>query len=127
MEEKEKSKLKFGDKIAIVFVCFLLFIGFGIWYPSWKGSIPKRICSRAETDAHKIAEAISDFYSVPEHNHPTPTQSDIERFLDIKNPWKLTTCGDNFYIHVIDRTGKCPAEYQNTDPNWNSNIYTRKF
>ena len=128
MENEEKSRPRFGKIIAIGLICFALFIGFANWIPSRIFLRPKSFCSQAEFDADKIAAAISDYYSVPQHGPVVP--GDIEpRDLEVQvdNPWTMTTCGDLVFIHVIDRSGICPAEYQSQDPGWNSNIYTLKF
>ena len=77
-------------------------------------------------------------------------RSDIDKRVSTKNPWTFTRCGDNLYIHVVDRSGKCPAGKRNMDPdhrtgilndrvgncpaatqyddpNWNDGIYTRSM
>ena len=126
MEDKDKPKSKAPRIFGLIFVLFVLMY-LAIAIPSWPIYRPKRFCSRAETDANNIMAAICDLYSVSEHGERTPTRSDIEDLVHVDNPWTLTRCGDNLYVHVVDRSGKCPAEYQNKYPEWNSNIYTRKF
>ena len=126
MEDKEKPKSKvpriFGLIVAILILLYLAMV-----IPSIPRYRPKSFCSRAEADAHNIAAAMSEYYAGTKDSGIVPSQIDVEKLVDLKNPWKLTRCGDNYYIHVIDRTGKCPAEYQNADVGWNANIYTLKF
>jgi hypothetical protein len=126
MEEKDQPKSKVPRIFGFIFILFVLIYAAMI-IPSWPTYRPKSFCSRAETDAGNIIAAIADFYSVPEQGDRIPTRSDIEDIVYVDNPWTLTRCGDNFYINVVDRSGKCPAEYQNIYPEWNSNIYTLKF
>jgi hypothetical protein len=124
MEEEDKPKSKALRIFGLLFVIFV-FLYLAIIIPSWPIYRPKSFCSRAEADANNIAAAIADYFSVAEHTDIE--RGDIEKVMFVDNPWTFTRCGDNFYINVIDRTGKCPAEIQNKDPNWNSNIYTLKF
>ena len=124
MEKKEKPESRVGRTIGIGFICFVLIIGFAIWVPGLIGFRSKGICSRVEVDAQEIAAALSDYLSASEDHDLTLTKEDIERLVDLENPWTLTRCGNNFYINVIDRTVKCPAKYQNSYSEWNSSIYT---
>jgi hypothetical protein len=126
MDDKDKPKTKTYRIFGILFLfCVLLYLA--ISYPSLFAYRPSTFCLRVEYDAYQIAAAMSAYFSVPEHRDSIPTQNEIEKLVDIKNPWKLTKCGNNFYIHVVDRGGKCPAEIQNNDPNWNAGIYTSNF
>ena len=126
MEEKDKPKSKALRIVGLLFVIFV-FIYLAINIFSWPIHRPETFCSWAEADANNIAAAITEYFSVPEHRGSIPGPIDIEKLVSIKNPWKLTTCGDDLYIHVIDRSGKCPVEFQNQYQEWNSNIYTLKF
>ncbi len=126
MDDKGKPKSK-APKIIGLIIIILVLIYLAILIPSLPGYRAKGFCARAEVDAHNIAAALSEYYAGTEHHGKVPSQFEIENLVDIKNPWKLTNCGENFYIHVIDRTGKCPAGYQKADADWNANIYTLKF
>ena len=125
MEEKEKPKSKAGTIIGIVFVAFVLFFLASMWFPGAIQSRPKQFCAWAESDANNIAAAIADYFSVAEHNDIA--RSDIEKLVSIKNPWTFTRCDDNFFIHVVEESGECPAGYQDKDPSWNAGIYTRSM
>ena len=127
MEDKEKPKSRVGRIIRIGIICFALYAGLSMWIPGLIGFRSKEICSRVEVDAQKIAVAISDYLSASGDRDTSLTKADIENLVNVRSPWALTRCGDNLYIHVIDRTGKCPAEYQNPYPEWHSNTYTLKF
>ena len=125
MEEKEKPKSKAGTIIGIVFIAFVLFFLASMWIPGYIQYRPKQFCSQAESDANTIAATIADYFSVAEHTDIA--RSDIEKRVSIDNPWTFTRCDDNFFIHVVDGSGKCPAEYQDKDPSWNAGIYTRSM
>ena len=119
-----------------------------MYIPGYIRYRPKHFCSLAEAEANNILAAIADYFSVAEHTNIN--RDDIEKLVSIDNPWTFTRCGDNFYIHVVDRSGKClagkrnmdpdrkagifndqagncPAVTQYDDPNWNAGIYTRSI
>jgi hypothetical protein len=127
MENTEKSKSQARRIIVILVIFFALFLYLFLGYPGRVVFRPQTFCRQAEADANYIYSAISDYISVPEDRDVIPTHGDIEMRVDIENPWRLTRCSDRFFIHVIDRSGKCPAEYQNQYQEWNSNIYTLEF
>ena len=124
MEDTEKPKSKapkiFGLIIAILILSYLAMV-----IPGLPGYRAKGFCASAEVDAQNIPAAIANYFANP--RHVTITRGDIEKLVHIDNPWVFNICGDNLSIHVVDRTGKCPAEYQNADAGWNANIYTLKF
>lgn len=125
MDDKEKPKSKARTIIGIGFIAFVLFFLASMWLPGMIRYRPKQFCQRAESDANNIMAAIADYFSVAEHTDIA--RSDIEKRVSIINPWTFTRCGDNFYIHVVDQSGKCTDEIWQKHPNWNSNIYTRKY
>lgn len=147
MEDKEKPKSKTGTIIGIGLMAFVLFFLASMWIPGLTRYRPKQFCQKAESEAHTIAAAIADYFSVAEHTDIA--RSDIEKLVLIDNPWTFFRCGDNFFIHVFDRSGKCPAGkqpkdpdektglfngrsgecpavFQYNDPNWNSGAFTLK-
>ena len=122
MEDKEKPKSKVGTIIGMGLIAFVLFFLASMWFPGAIRYRPKQFCSQAEVDANNIAAAIADYFSVEKHTDIA--RSDIEELMSIDNPWTFTRCGNNFFIHVVDRSRECPAEYQLKDPNWNAGIYS---
>lgn len=125
MDDKEKPKSKAGTIIGIGFTAFVLFFLASMWLPGQIRYRPKQFCQQAESDAKNIMAAIADYFSVEEHTDIS--RGDIEKQVSIDNPWTFTRCGDHFYIHVVDGSGKCPVEIQQKHPSWNSSIYSHKF
>jgi hypothetical protein len=125
MEEKEKLASKAGTIIGIVFIAFVLFFLASMWISGATQYRSKQFCSWAESDASNILAAIADYFAVAEHTEIA--RSDIEKQVDSRNPWTFARCGDNFFIYVVDGSGKCSAEYQEKDPGWNAGIYTRSM
>lgn len=127
MKYTEKLNSKTLLIIVIVLVFLALFSYLFIGYPGQVAFRPQTFCREAEADAKYISSEISDFIPDPKYPDLVPTQGELEMLVDIDNPWMFTICGDRFFIHVIDRSGKCPVEYQNQYQEWNSNIYTQEF
>lgn len=127
MEDTKKSKSKAGRIIRIGIICFALYIGFSMWFPGLIGFRSKGLCSQVEKDAQKIVSVLTDYLADSDDHDITITKQELEKLVNVRSPWALTRCGGSLYIHVIDRSGKCPAEYQNPYPEWHSNIYTLKF
>ena len=125
MEDNEKPKSKAGTIIGIGFILFVLFFLASMWIPGAIRYRPKQFCSQAEADANNIAAAIADYFSVASRDKIV--REDIEKLLSIDNPWTFSRCGDNFYIHVVDGSGKCPIDIQQNHPDWNKSIYSLKF
>ena len=84
-------------------------------------------CHRAESDAEYIYLTAAEYISRPENRGIALKRSDLDGLVDVKSPWTLTTCGEHGFINVVDRGGKCPAEYQRQFKEWNSNIYILEF
>ena len=117
-----------ADRIVVVLaVCFVLLLYLLLGEKGLVVFRPKIVCYQTEADAHSISSAISDYISKPENQGTTPIRDDIKLMVDVRSPWTLTTCGEYFFINVVDSSGKCPAEYQNQYQEWNSNIYMLEF
>jgi hypothetical protein len=125
MQNKEKANSKGNKSIVILLLALGLFILVVNFLPGQIRYRPKSYCSRVESDASNIAASIADHFSDPKHLDIK--RNDIEAIVTIDNPWTFTRCGLGFFIHVVDRSGKCPVEYQNNRPEWNSGIYTLRM
>lgn len=126
MENNVKSKSNVGRTLGILMIIFVLIV-IAIAVPGWVCYRPHCACRPVEEDAHNIAAAMADYLSDSGNPHITLTKEDIEKLVNVSSPWTLTRCGDDYYIHVIDRKRKCPAEFQNQYPEWHANVYTLKF
>lgn len=96
-----------------------------VWRPARIVCRPKQFCNSVEQDADAIMVTIADYFSVV--HRASIARENIEKRVSIGNPWTFVQCGDQFYIHIVDESGKCPAEIRQKHPNWNANIYTRKY
>ena len=129
MDEQTTKKPKI-NKTALVVILLLFFIVtiiVAIALPGYIVYRPKTYCLRVEYDALNIKAALSDYFADPGHTDINIRPGVLADTEYIKNPWTLSVCGDNILIHVVDRSGKCPAEYQERYPEWHSGIYTLKF
>ena len=127
MKYSEKSRSKVIRTAAILVVCCALAIYLFFENKDRVISRPQTFCQQTESDADYIYLAVSEYISRPENQGVLPAQSEMEVLFDVESPWTLTACGENFFINVIDRSGRCPAEYQSHFKGWNSNIYTLEF
>jgi hypothetical protein len=87
----------------------------------------KKPCAEFEYDARTIAAAIFDYFADPDHTNIDISSSDLEGVEHIENQWTIFASGDEIHIQVFDTEGKCPVDYQNDNPGWNSNIYTYRL
>ena len=122
--------------ISPVFITILLvfIIDFAIQTWSLHRVRPETYCFRAESDANNIAAAISDYFALPEHT-TLPTISGGSVYLGFtlssKNgksqniAWVTGDASSTITIVVQDSSGRCPDDYQESQPQWNSGKYTK--
>jgi type IV pilus assembly protein PilA len=80
-------------------------------------------CSEAEIDAANVGLAISDYYGVPYRTN-LPDISDLN--VNTINSVDIIGLPNNIIeIRVTDRTGRCPLSYQQSQENWNSNVFSK--
>lgn len=87
----------------------------------------KGYCSQAENDANIVANAISSYFAIPFRNN-LPTVEDLD--IVPLNPVQITgEPNTTIFVVVTDRTGRCPDDYQNADPFWDTvaNTYTKEI
>ena len=129
MDEQTKGNPKISREMKFVFIVLLSIVGImvAIAVPGHISYRPQTKCYMVEEDAWNIKAALSDYFADPAHTELNIEPNVLSSTEKIKNPWTLNVCGDNIFIHVIDGSGKCPAEYQMRHPEWHSGIYTLKF
>ena len=82
-------------------------------------------CSQFVSDARNIAASIEEYSA--SHYYADIRPSDLEGMTFIDNPWTFKRDGDEFFIFVIDRYGKCPDDFKMKHPDWSSDTYTYRF
>ena len=83
----------------------------------------RAFCTQVETDASNVGMAVSGYYSIP-HRTNLPHITDLD--INVKNPVEIVGHPDNIIdMKVTDLTGRCPDSYQQSQENWNSNVFSK--
>jgi prepilin-type N-terminal cleavage/methylation domain-containing protein len=83
----------------------------------------KGFCSAGETDAESIAAAIGAYYTIPQRTAMV-TFADLNIVLSGTNTATVGGTIDAMTITVTDTSGRCPTDYQASQPNWDgSNVF----
>jgi type IV pilus assembly protein PilA len=113
--------------IELMIVIAIIGILAAIAIPNFIAYRNKAFCSEAEKDANTVAGAIADWFAIP--NNTQVEKTDIEAKVVITNDWDIDGGLDpntTITIEVTDRTGRCPADYQDGSDYWDgSNVYTK--
>ena len=123
-QTREKPKTNIKRLVVILLLFFAVTIIMAVVTPSLVIYRPTSYCDRVESEAMNIAAAIADYFSDPTHTDINIKPDVLADTEYIENPWTLTICGDNIFIHIADGSGKCPAKYQERYPEWHSSMYT---
>ena len=140
MQDKEKPKTEGKKVFWTVFKSFCVFIILlvimSIILPGMVWYRPEQYFQYAKSDANNIAAAISDYFANPLHT-ALPTVSGESKYLDYtlssnkgkgqNIAWVSGDPMDTIFIVVQDSSGKCPEDYQENSPEWDSGKYTKKL
>jgi len=110
--------------IELMIVIAIIGILAAIAIPNFISYRNKSFCTQAESDANYIATSLGDHFAVPAHtNLPGGSPSSWGDTFCTGSNKSLITSADpslNITITVIDGSGRCPDDYQNASPEWNS-------
>ena len=110
--------------IELMIVIAIIGILAAIAIPNFIAYRNKAFCSAAEADANAIASAIADYFSVPARVNPpasNPTTAPTAGLGLALSPNNTGSIGQNVQsmtIIVTDGSGRCPDEYQQRSPGW---------
>jgi prepilin-type N-terminal cleavage/methylation domain-containing protein len=113
--------------IEIMMVIAIIGILAAIAIPNFIAYRNKSFCSRAESDANRMASAIGNYFSIPKHNI-TPLLSDLNggHGFTFSGSGTLINNGNlqgndpNIHITITVRDGsdRCPDDYIQATPSW---------
>ena len=125
-EDKKRSKVSI---VRVIIALMLILSPFFVYsyIHNYIGIRDHKSCFKAESDAHNIAAAIADYFSISIHT-AVPTINQIEQIglsLTGKNTAVITGTDpkEPIIITVTNGNGNCPLNYQNTDSGWDGNNY----
>ncbi len=106
---------------VIVIIALLVLIA----VPNFISYRNKAYCSRVERDADIIANEIGEYFAIP--NHTTIDKESLHATGLTSQKWDISAADPNIWvtITVMDDSGRCPVDYQNTMPNWDNNVFTK--
>ena len=113
--------------IELMVITVIIGLLMAIAIPNYIRIRNKGYCSQAENDANMVANALSDYFTIPFHND-LPLVKDLH--VSPMNP--VTITGDpntTISVIVLDRTSRCPDDYQKADKAWDAfaNTYTKEI
>lgn len=111
-------------ELMIVIAIFAILAAIAI--PNYISYRHKAYCSQAEADAANIESAIADYFGTPTRTK-CPSIDDLK--VSVINPDPVIIGADpnvHITIQIIDRTGRCPLDYQSGTPGWDGNYHFLK-
>ncbi|WP_414736133.1 prepilin-type N-terminal cleavage/methylation domain-containing protein [Desulfosarcina ovata] len=115
--------------IELMIVIAIIGILAAIAIPNFIAYRNKAFCSAAESDANNIASALADYFAIPSHI-TVPALADIGMNTlsgptGASNSATLSGGIDNITITVTDVSSRCPSDYQGSQTDWNSSVFTK--
>jgi prepilin-type N-terminal cleavage/methylation domain-containing protein len=131
MLQKIRGNSKGFTLIELMIVIAIIGILAAIAIPNFIAYRDKAFCSRAESDANAVAAALADYFSIP--THVTYPGSDPVADLGVTlsgsgssiNTGTISGPTAAIVITVTDGSGRCPDDYQASNDEWGSNIFTK--
>ena len=117
LSKLRKSNEKGFTLIELMIVIAIIGILAAIAIPNFIAYRDKAFCSSAEGDANNIAAAIADYFSISTHT-TIPTIGDLGVTMTGTNAPTIAEAAGVITITVSDGSGRCPADYQAANPDW---------
>ena len=112
--------------VELIIVIAIIGILAAIAIPNFISYRNKAYCSRAESDANNIAQALADYYSIPNHTTLETDLAALSAETSGSNTATISGNTDSITITVTDASGNCPPEYQASQSDeWTSDVYTK--
>ena len=126
MLQKLSNNSKGFTLIELMIVIAIIGILAAIAIPNFIAYRNKAYCSRAESDANNIAAAIADYYAIPTHT-TLLAKTDLSVQTTGGNTYTIGGNVDAITITVTDISGRCPSDYQTSNSEWSSSVYTKSM
>jgi prepilin-type N-terminal cleavage/methylation domain-containing protein len=130
MLQKLRGNSKGFTLIELMIVIAIIGILAAIAIPNFIAYRNKAFCSAAESDANNIAAGIADYFAVPSRTaapsaDPTAAvTAGLGMSLTNQNTGTIGQDVQAMTVTVTDVSGRCPDDYQNSVPGWDTNANT---
>jgi type IV pilus assembly protein PilA len=125
MLQKLRNNKKGFTLIELMIVIAIIGILAAIAIPNFIAYRNKAFCSAAESDAHAISAALADHFSIPANTSIAGlTPAGLGLTLSGTNTGTISGTVNAIVVTVTDGSGRCPATYTGTQPDWNGSVFT---
>jgi prepilin-type N-terminal cleavage/methylation domain-containing protein len=127
MLQKLRGNSKGFTLIELMIVIAIIGILAAIAIPNFIAYRNKAYCSSAESDANATAAALADYFAIPTNTtYPgADPETDLGITLSGQNTGTISGPTESITITITDGSTNCPANYQASNDEWNSNIFTK--
>jgi len=127
MLQKLRGNSKGFTLIELMIVIAIIGILAAIAIPNFIAYRNKAYCSAAESDANATAAALADYFAIPTNTtYPgADPETDLGITLSGQNTGTISGPTESITITITDGSTNCPANYQASNDEWNSNIFTK--
>ena len=125
MLQKLRSNKEGFTLIELMIVIAIIGILAAIAIPNFIAYRNKAYCSAAENDAHAISAALADYFSIPANvSMSGRTPANIGITMSGTNTGTISGTLNAIVVTVTDGSGRCPATYTGTQPDWTGSVFT---